>query len=104
MAPLSKTQTISPRTSSKWLFDCLIIYRSRASPSVTLDTDSTYSRFCPPNKNVQNARLEVLDNFKQISRIMTQNFLTHKKLETRYKNAAIPRSERERKRLEESAQ
>ena len=71
---------------------------------MTLDTDSTYSRFCPPNKNVQNARLEVLDNFKQISRIMTQNFLTHKKLETRYKNAAIPRSERERKRLEESAQ
>ena len=71
---------------------------------MTLDADSTYSRFCPPNKNVQNARLEVLDNFKQISRIMTQNFLTHKKLETRYKNAAIPRSERERKRLEESAQ
>ena len=71
---------------------------------MTPDTDSTYSRFCPPNKNVQNARLEVLDNFKQISRIMTQNFLTHKKLETRYKNAAIPRSERERKRLEESAQ
>ena len=43
----------------------------RASPAMTLDMDSTYSRFCPPEKKVQNARLAVLDNFKEISRIMT---------------------------------
>ena len=57
---------------------------SRASPSATLDMGSTYSQFCPPEKNVQNARLAVLENFKEINRIMTTNFLTHKKLEKRY--------------------
>ena len=66
--------------------------------------DSTYSRFCPPEQKVQNARLAVLDNFKEISRIMTQNFLTHKKLEKRYEKTAIPKSEMERKRLEDEAQ
>ena len=66
--------------------------------------DSTYSRFCPPEQKVQNARLAVLDNFREISRIMTQNFLTHKKLEKRYEKTAIPKSEMERKRLEDEAQ
>jgi len=51
--------------------------------------------FCPPKekKGSKNARLAVLDNFKEISRIMTQNFLTHKRLEKRYEKTAIPRSE-----------
>ena len=35
---------------------------------------------------------------------MTQNFLTHKKLEKRYEKTAIPKSELDRKRLEEEAQ
>ena len=76
---------------------------SRASPALTLDMDSTYGRFCPPEKNTQNARLAVLDNFKEISRIMTQNFLTHKKLEKRYEKTAIPKSEMDRKRQEDDA-
>ena len=45
----------------------------------------------------------MLDNFREISRIMTQNFLTHKKLEKRYEKTAIPKSELDRKRLEEEA-
>ena len=75
----------------------------RASPALTLDMGSTYSRFCPPEKKVQNARLAVLDNFKEISRIMTQNFLSHKKLEKRYEKTSIPKSEMDRKRQEEEA-
>jgi len=53
---------------------------------------------------VKNARLAVLDNFREISRIMTQNFLTHKKLEKRYEKTAIPKSELAKMREEESAQ
>ena len=76
----------------------------RASPALTLDMGSTYSRFCPPERKVANARLAVLDNFKEISRIMTQNFLSHKKLEKRYEKTSIPKSEMDRKRQEEEAQ
>lgn len=76
----------------------------RASPALTLDMDSTYGRFCPPEKKAQNARLAVLDNFREISRIMTQNFLTHKKLEKRYEKTAIPKTEMDRKKLEDEAQ
>lgn len=46
----------------------------------------------------------MLDNFKEISRIMTQNFLTHKKLEKRYEKTAIPKSEITKMREEEVAQ
>ena len=65
----------------------------RASPHATLDGDNAFGKFCPPEKQVKNARLAVLDNFKEISRIMTQNYITHKKLEKRYEGAAIPKSE-----------
>ena len=43
----------------------------RAIPECTLNLDNNFSRFCPPEKKVKNARLAVLDNFKEISRIMT---------------------------------
>lgn len=65
--------------------------------------DNDFSRFCPPEKKVKNARLAVLDNFKEISRIMTQNFLTHKRLEKRYEKTAIPKSELAKMREEENA-
>ena len=65
--------------------------------------DNDFSKFCPAEKQVKNARLAVLDNFKEISRIMTQNFLTHKKLEKRYEKTAIPRSELAKMREEEGA-
>lgn len=38
-----------------------------------------------------NPRQQVLENFKEISRIMTQNFLTHKKLEKKYANSSLPK-------------
>ena len=69
-----------------------------------MDLDNDFGRFCPPEKNQKNARHAVLDNFKEISRIMTQNFLTHKKLEKRYEKTAIPKSELAKMREEESAQ
>ena len=46
----------------------------------------------------------MLENFKEISRIMTQNFLTHKKLEQRYEKTAIPKSEKQKMREELGAQ
>ena len=76
----------------------------RAIPDCTLNLDNEFSRFCPPEKKVKNARLAVLDNFKEISRIMTQNFLTHKRLEKRYEKTAIPKSELAKMREEENAQ
>jgi hypothetical protein len=66
---------------------------------------STYESFCPMDKSasVQNPRLAVLENFKEISRIMTQNFITHKRLEKRYEKSSIPKLEMNRKRIEEEA-
>ena len=77
---------------------------SVARPSVTLDSDNDYGKFCPPDRPEQkNARLAILDNFREISRIMTQNFITHKKLEKRYEKTAIPRSEQIKMREEQEA-
>lgn len=54
----------------------------RASPEATLDKDCTYRSFCPIDRSDStNPRLAVLENFKEISRIMTNNFISHKKLE-----------------------
>jgi hypothetical protein len=58
----------------------------------------------PPVKSEKNPRLAALDNFKEISRIMTKNFLEHKKLEKRFEKTVIPKAERERKRHEDEAQ
>ena len=81
---------------------------SRASPQLTLDMDNSFARFCPTEDKKarnSNARQAVLDNFKEISRIMTQNFLQHKKLEARFNSrTAIPRQEKKRMQLEEDAQ
>ena len=73
---------------------------------VTLDSNNDFTKFCPPadKDGNQNPRLSILNNFKEISRIMTQNFLTHKKLESRYEKTAIPRSELLKMREEERAQ
>jgi hypothetical protein len=66
----------------------------RATPEVTLNKDCTYKSFCPPEKTDSrgNPRLAVLENFKEISRIMTNNFISHKKLEQRY-HGALPKTE-----------
>jgi hypothetical protein len=66
---------------------------------------STFKSFCPTDKSdsAQNPRLAVLENFKEISRIMTQNFITHKRLEKRYEKSSIPKMEMNRKRIEEEA-
>ena len=108
--PSSKIQVPSHRTKSKSfnrhftsdIINHLYVYR-RAIPDCTLNLDNNFSRFCPPEKKVKNARLAVLDNFKEISRIMTQNFLTHKRLEKRYEKTAIPKSELAKMREEENA-
>lgn len=50
----------------------------------------------------KNPRLAVLENFKEISRIMTNNFVNHKRLEKRFQGQ-IPKTELERKRQEEEA-
>lgn len=46
-----------------------------------------------------------LDNFKEISRIMTKNYLANKKLEARFGKASgtMPKNERDKKRVEDEA-
>lgn len=51
----------------------------------------------------QNPRQKVLENFKEISRIMTQSFLMQKKIEKRYGKQSMPASEKERKKQEDNA-
>ena len=41
-----------------------------------------------------NPRQQVLENFKEISRIMTQSYLMQKKIEKRYGKASLPASEK----------
>ena len=89
---LSFSETLAPslKTRSKYFFHLhlravtkiLCFSYSSAKPKTTLNLDNTFSSFCPPEREreVKNTRLAVLDNFKEISRIMTQNFITHKKL------------------------
>ena len=74
-------------------------------PEATLDKDCTYKDYVPPpdkSDETQNPRLAVLENFKEISRIMTQNFIQHKKLEKRYQGS-IPKSEFKQMKVEEEA-
>ena len=75
----------------------------RASPEATLNKDCTYKNFCPFDKSEKaNPRLAVLENFKEISRIMTNNFISHKKLEQRYQGA-LPKTELKRVQVEGEA-
>lgn len=67
--------------------------------------DVRYDKYIPSDKKgPNNPRLAVLENFKEISRIMTQNFLSHKKIEERYNKSAIPKAELTRMRMEGDAQ
>jgi len=50
----------------------------------------------------ENSRLTVLQNFKEINRIMTSNFLKNKSLEQKYKSR-IPRDVLEKKGVEDQA-
>ena len=77
----------------------------RALPEATLDKDCAYKHFVPPPVKMDetpNPRLAVLENFKEISRIMTQNFIQHKRLEKRY-NGTVPKSELTQMKVEEEA-
>ena len=51
----------------------------------------------------RNPRLQALDNFKEISRIMTKNYLTHKQLEKKFEKTVIPKAERDKLRTENEA-
>ena len=84
---------------------------SRAHPGITLDKDTNFSHYVPPVKNQptgpieKNPRLMALDNFKEISRIMTKNYLANKKLEAKFgKASGMPKNERDKKRIEDDAQ
>ena len=77
---------------------------SAAHPRETLDKDTGYHSYVPPVRDEKNPRLMALDNFKEISRIMTKNFLAHKQLEKRFEKTVIPKAERDRKRTEDEAQ
>lgn len=84
----------------------------RAHPGITLDKDTIFSNYVPPVKShpagplEKNPRLMALENFREISRIMTKNFLANKKLEARFGKASgtMPKNERDKKRVEDEAQ
>ena len=66
--------------------------------------DSTYESYVPKINKQKNPRLQALDNFKEISRIMTKNFLAHKQLEKRFEKTVIPKAERDKLKTENEAQ
>lgn len=49
------------------------------------------------NEVPKNPRLKILDNFKEISRIMTQSFLMQKNIEKRYGQQTMPLAEKKAK-------
>lgn len=49
-----------------------------------INDNNDFKTFLPTE--TEKPRLTVLHNFKEISRIMTNNFLKHKELEKKYKN------------------
>jgi hypothetical protein len=79
----------------------------RMQPSVKFSQKS-FDKFdslhsTAPN-SIKNPRAQVLENFKEISRIITQNFLNHKSMEKRYDKSSLPPSEYARITKEEEAQ
>ena len=69
-----------------------------ASPSIT--SYNHLNQFMPGDK--EKSRLTVLQNFKEINRIMTSNFLKNKQLESKYKKG-IPRDILQKKEQDEQA-
>ena len=51
--------------------------------SVAINSYNHLGQFMPGDK--EKSRLTVLQNFKEINRIMTSNFLKNKQLESKYK-------------------
>jgi len=52
---------------------------------------------------ILNPRQKILENFKEISRIMTQSYLMQKKIEKRYGTQKMPAAEKARKSEEDYA-
>ncbi|CDW77147.1 UNKNOWN [Stylonychia lemnae] len=50
---------------------------------------------------IEQPRLNILHNFKEISRIMTNNFLKYKDLEKKYQKQSMPKEEMMQKRLDD---
>lgn len=56
------------------------------------------------SQDTVNPRQQVLENFREISRIMTQSYLAHKKIERRFGGkAGMPTSETDKLKMENSA-
>ena len=68
--------------------------------SVPLNSYNNISQFMPGKE--ENPRLTVLQNFREINRIMTSQFMKNKTLESKYKSR-IPRDVMEKKAVEDAA-
>eukprot|EP00347_Sterkiella_histriomuscorum_P014102 403362161 len=79
----------------------------RSSPSpqhigqvkVTLNNGNKFNTFL--KNEVEQPRLNVLANFKEISRIMTNNFLKYKQIEQKYKKQQIPNEDLAQKQIDD---
>ena len=79
----SKGQVPVPTTSR--IFSLLIAFSKQ---SQILNSKNSFNTFLPTDH--EQPRLTVLQNFKEISRIMTNNYLKHKELEVKYHKQQIP--------------
>lgn len=79
----------------------------RMQPSVKFDLKS-FEKFdslhSTASNSIKNPRAHVLENFKEISRIITQNFLSQKSIAKIYDKSSLPPSEYARITKEEEAQ
>ena len=100
---ISEEQILFLKINSKSLFSYWPNYYSLAHAQSTLDQGTSFKHYVPKINDQKNPRLQALDNFKEISRIMTKNFLAHKQLEKRFEKTVIPKAERDKLRTENEA-
>ena len=60
-----------------------------------LNSTNILTTFLPTE--FENPRLNILQNFKEINRIMTGSYLKNKEIEERYRNSTMPEDELQKK-------
>ena len=60
-----------------------------------LNSTNKLTTFLPTE--FENPRLNILQNFKEINRIMTGSYLKNKEIEERYRNSTMPEDELQKK-------
>ena len=72
----------------------MVIFINR-KPEEMLNSTNKLTTFLP--SEFENPRLNILQNFKEINRIMTGSYLKNKEIEERYRNSTMPEDELQKK-------